>query len=99
MWKELCDELPNWKRSQLSSSVADEELLDTDALDAWVLDARVLDAWVLDGEPAGDGVVTARGVVADADCGAACADRWGCSAASGTMRKSVASALMSVRPR
>jgi hypothetical protein len=44
------------------------------------------------------GAVAADDAVADDDCGAG-AERYGCSAASGTMMSRAASALMSVRPR
>ena len=62
---------------------------------------------VIENQGGGGGTIAATAVaravgdgcaVTDADCGAG-AGRYGCSAASGTMMRRAASALMSVRPR
>ena len=139
MWNELCDELPYWNRSQLSSSCdvdvdeddedekfADAEPVDVTAAADEAMRARIVSlvpsvvpvaerALSSDSSRAARARSVARAApvsVADAvecavaddralaevDCGAG-ADRYGCSAASGTMMRRAASALMSVRPR
>ena len=135
---ELCDELPYWNRSQLSSScddddddeedeeVAEVELVEPSDAAADAMRARAVSiapslapiaarAVSNDSSCCENGASFARGAlesvadalacavaddraVAEADCGAG-VDRYGCSAASGTMMRRAASALMSVRPR